>query len=68
MKVYKIKVVVTKTVTFTEKEWKEEGGVGTLDDFSAGMYAKGCLIEDLENNPQRGSVQILFKDDTDEIR
>lgn len=61
MKRYKIFVQVTKTVTFTEEDWKNDGGFGELDDFQATQYAKGCLIEDLQNNPNRGYVKIIAK-------
>ena len=61
MKAYKIFVQVTKTVTFTEEEWREEGGFGVFDDFEATQFAKGCLIEDLQNNPNRGYVKIIAK-------
>ena len=61
MKAYKIFVQVTKTVTFTEEDWKEQGGFGELTDFMATQYAKGCLIEDLESNPNRGYVKIIAK-------
>ena len=47
MKAYKIFVQVTKTVTFTEEDWKEKGGSGELDDFQATQFAKGCLVEGL---------------------
>ena len=61
MKAYKIFVQVTKTVTLTEEEWREEGGFGELTDFMATQFAKGCLIEDLRNNPNRGYVKIIAK-------
>ena len=61
MKAYKIFVQVTKTVTFTEEDWKEEGGFGELTDFLATQFAKGILIEELQNNPNRGYVKIIAK-------
>lgn len=61
MKTYKIFVQVTKTVTFTEEDWKEEGERGELTDFMAIQFAKGRLIEDLQNNPNRGFVKIIAK-------
>ena len=62
MKIYRIKVVATKTVTLTEEQWIEEGMKGIeFTDFAATQWAKGCLIEDLVNNPNRGTVKILFK-------
>ena len=61
MKAYKIFVQVTKTVTFTEEDWKEKGGSGELDDFQATQFAKGCLVEGLQNNPNRGYLKIIAK-------
>ena len=61
MKSYKIFIQVTKTVTLTEEEWREEGGFGELTDFMATQFAKGRLIEDLRNNPNRGYVKIIAK-------
>ena len=61
MKAYKIFVQVTKMATFTEEDWKEDGGFGELTDFMATQYAKGILIEELKNNPNRGYVKIIAK-------
>lgn len=61
MKAYKIFVQVTKTVTFTEEDWKNGGGIGELTDSLAVQFAKGCLIEDLQTNPNRGYVKIIAK-------
>lgn len=61
MKAYKIFIQVTKTVTFTEEQWREEGGLGEFTDFVATQYAKGCLMEDLRNDPNRGYVKIIAK-------
>ncbi len=61
MKAYKIFVQVTKTVTVTEEQWREEGGFGEFTDFMATQYAKGCLIEDLRSDPNRGYVKIIAK-------
>ena len=61
MKAYKKFVQVAKTVTVTEEDWKEEGGIGELTDFTATQFAKECLIKDLQNNPNRGYVQIIAK-------
>ena len=60
MKAYKIFVQVTKTVTFTEEDLKK-GGFGEITDFMAIQFAKGCLIEDLRNNPNRGYAKIIAK-------
>lgn len=61
MKAYKISVVATKTMLVTEDEYKNEGGIGEFDEFAASQYVKGCLIEDLTNDPNRGSVKIIFE-------
>lgn len=59
MKAYKIQVVVTKTAIVTEPEWREEGGIGEFGEFEASQYVKGMLIEELANNPNRGTVRII---------
>lgn len=66
MKAYKIQVIVTKTAIVTEPEWREEGGIGEFDEFQASQYVKGMLIEDLTNDPNRGTVRILASVDTGE--
>ena len=59
MKSFRIKVTVTKTTTVTEEEWRKEGGIGEFNEFAASQYVKGMLIEELRNNPNRGTVQLL---------
>ena len=63
MKEFKIQVLVKRTVTVTEKEWKESGGIGQFDVFSASQYVKGCLIKELTNNPNCGLVKIIYSKD-----
>lgn len=66
MKAYKIQVIVTKTAVVTEPKWREEGGIGEFGEFEASQYVKGMLIEDLTNDPNRGTVRILASVDTGE--
>ena len=59
MEAAKIKVTVTKTMVVTKQMWKQEGGIGEFNEFAASQYVKGALIEDLQNNPNRGHVEII---------
>ena len=64
MKAYKVKVIVTKSVVITEDMWVAEGMLpGDLNEFTAGQFAKGIMIEELQNNPNRGTVYVEKKDD-----
>ena len=58
MKKYHVQVVVTKNITVTEKDWVEDEGRGEFNKEAAVTYAKGCLIEDLLNNPNRGTWKV----------
>lgn len=58
MKEYRVQVVATKTMVVSEVDWLDDGGVGEFDEFQAAQFAKGQLIEDLVNNPNRGSVKV----------
>ncbi len=58
MKEYRVQVVATKTMVVSEIDWLEEGGAGEFDEFQAAQFAKGQLIEDIRNNPNRGSVKV----------
>lgn len=58
MKAYRVKVVATKTMVVTEEMLREEGFEAELDEFWAGRHAVGTLIEELRNNPNRGSVKV----------
>lgn len=61
-KVYKVKVVATIQMVCNEIDWREDGGIGEFNEFTAIQYAKGCLIEKLVNDPNRGcSVAIRIK-------
>lgn len=58
MKEYRVQVVATKTMVVSEADWSEEGGIGVFDEFQATQFAKATLIEELRNNPNRGSVKV----------
>lgn len=61
MKEYRVQVVATKTMVVTEEMWREDAPVETridFDEFQAARFAKGQLVEDLRNNPNRGSVKV----------
>ena len=58
MKKYRVEVVATKKVVITEEMWVDEDGIGELDEFQAAQFAKGMLIEELRNDPNRGSVKV----------
>ena len=59
MGAFKVKIVVTKSVTITEKMWVDEGmSAKDFNEFQATQFAKGIMIEELRNNPNRGSVYI----------
>ena len=58
----KIRVIAKKTVVIDSDKWDEICAEDNLKlpltVFSLQQYAKGCLIEDLRNNPNRGSYSI----------
>jgi len=60
MKEYRVRVVATKTMVVTEEmlRGEENGSVVEIDEFWAGRHAVGTLIEELRNNPNRGSVKV----------
>ena len=61
MKEYRVRVVATKTMVVTEEMWREDAPVEArveFDEFGAAQFAKGQLIEDIRNNPNRGSVKV----------
>lgn len=57
----KVQVVVTKTMWVYEDEFKAESyGTGQeFNEFNAINFTKGTLIEELRNDPNRGSAKIL---------
>lgn len=66
-KAYKVRVVVTKTMWVTQDDIDadmQDGswipiGYQKLDEEMAINYCKGTLIEELKNNPNRGSAEII---------
>ena len=59
MRAYKIKVIATKSVVITEDMWKEEGMPSAdFNEFTASQFAKGILIEEMTNDPNRGTVYV----------
>ena len=59
MKKYKVKVTVSKTMVVTEKDWQDGEGIGPFDESAAVDYCKGTLIEEIINNPNRGTVEFV---------
>lgn len=57
----KVQVVVTKTMWVYEDEFYEDAGNVALDfnEHNAVMFTKGHMIQEMENNPNRGSSKIL---------
>ena len=57
----KVQVIVTKTMWVLENEFKAESyGTGQeFNEFNAINFTKGTLIEELYNDPNRGSAKIL---------
>ena len=57
----KVQVVVTKTMWVYEDEFYEDAGSVALDfnEHNAVMFAKGQMIQEMKNNPNRGSSKIL---------
>lgn len=66
MKSYKVQVIATKTMWVTQDDIEEDCHSGLfqinvpeLDESVAINFCKGTLIEELQNNPNRGSAKIL---------
>lgn len=60
MKSYKVSIVVTKTMWVTEEDFREDDILGQVfNEETAIDYAKGVLIEELRNNPNRGTAKII---------
>lgn len=57
----KVQVVVTKTMWVFEDEFYEDAGNVALDfnEHNAVMFTKGQMIQEMQNNPNRGSSKIL---------
>lgn len=77
MKSYKVRVVATKTMWVTQDDIEEDCLLGRfpisapqLDENVAIDLCKGALIEEMQNNPNRGSAKILaiFDHDTKRLK
>lgn len=57
----KVQVVVTKTMWVYEDDFYEDvGGVGLdFNEHNAIMFTKGQMIQEMQNNPNRGTSRIL---------
>lgn len=57
----KVQVVVTKTMWVFEDEFYEEAGNLSIEfnEQNAIMFTKGQMIQELQNDPNRGSSKIL---------
>ena len=71
-KMYKVRIVATKTMWVTQDNIDEDAADGMIaahsreiDEQVAIDYAKGTLIEEMRNNPNRGSAEILSIYDTE---
>ncbi len=63
---YKVRVIVTKTMWVTQDDIEADAqngwlpmGSRQLDEELAINYCNGTLIEELRNNPNRGSAEII---------
>ena len=71
MKSYKVSIVVTKTMWATEDDFREDDVLGQEFDESAAInYDKGTLIEEIRNNPNRGTAKIMaiYDHETKELK
>ncbi len=62
MKAYKVKFTATKTMWITQDDINRDiGDVNhvTLTKELAVAYCKGTLVEEIRNDPNRGTVRIL---------
>lgn len=72
-KAYKVRIAVTKTMWVTQEDINEDcsgnGLIQTLppelDEQVAIDYTKGVLIEEMRNNPKRGTAEIISVRDTE---
>ena len=57
----KVQVVVTKTMWVYEDEFYSDAGDVAIDfnEHNAVMFTKGQMIQEIQNNPNRGSSKIL---------
>ena len=58
----RVKVVATKSMVIDSDKWDEmlaeEGTQQPFEEFYIQQYVKCCLVEDLRNNPNRGTYNI----------
>lgn len=71
-KIFKVRIVATKTMWVTQDDINEDAAGGMiaapsreLDEQVAIDYTKGTLIEEMRNNPNRGSAEIICIYDTE---
>ena len=71
-KMYKVRIVATKTMWVTQEDIDEDISDGMfraspmeINESVAISYAKGKLIEELHNNPNRGYAEIISIYDTE---
>lgn len=71
-KMYKVRIVATKTMWVTQEDIDADVNSGMLrapsreiNEHTAIEYAKGTLIEEMRNNPNRGSAEIISIYDTE---
>lgn len=71
-KMYKVRIVATKTMWVSQEDIDADLSNGMfraspreIDESVAINYAKGTLIEEMRNNPNRGSAEIISIYDTE---
>lgn len=71
-KMYKVRIVATKTMWVTQEDIDADVSSGRfhapnreIDEHVAIEFAKGTLIEEMCNNPNRGSAEIISIYDTE---
>lgn len=77
-KAYKVRIVVTKTMWVTQESIDDDclnNGMFAInppkiDEDAAIQYAKGTLIEEIKNNPNRGFAEIIsiYDDEKKELK
>lgn len=65
-KMFKVRIVATKTMWVSQEDIDKDAADGMIaapsqeiDEHVAIAYAKGTLIEEMRNNPNRGSAEII---------
>lgn len=65
-KMFKVRIVATKTMWVSQEDIDEDAAAGwiaapsqEIDEQVAIAYAKGTLIEEMRNNPNRGFAEII---------